>query len=141
MKVYNATNSSLDLPYGMHRLKIDPNSFSQDFMGTIDFVKTLVSSYTTNEVAILVGGPYELSMCAGVPVAVNYVAQTTDEIVRRFGLEKKEGVKPAIPEPKPEPEPEIPVVEGENEVSVGEESEPAPAPKKKKTTRKKKVDE
>ena len=144
MKVYNATNSSLDLPYGMHRLKIEPKSFSQDFMGTIDFVKTLVSSYTTNEVAILVGGPYELSMCAGVPVAVNYVAQTTDEIVRRFGLEKKEEVKkPPIPEPKPEPEPEIPtpVVEGKNEVSVGEEPEPAPAPKKKRTTRKKKVDE
>ena len=149
MKIFNATNSFLDLPYGMNRLRIEPRSFSQEMMGTTEFIQTLVMSYSTDEVAILVGGPYELGMCASVPVSVNYVVQTTDEIVQRFGLEKKEKEeekKPPIPEPEPEPEPapepEIPVVEGDA-IYVGEEPEPtpepepAPAPKKKRTTKKK----
>ena len=145
MKIFNATNSQLDLPYGMGRLSIKPRSFSQDIMGTTDFIQVLVSSYDTDQVAILVGGPYELGMCASVPVSVGYVVQTTDEVIKRFGLGKKEE-----PKPEPEPEPEIPVVEGENSedaVYVGEEPEPmpepepAPAPKKKRTTRRKKTSE
>ena len=143
MKIFNATNSFLDLPYGMNRLRIGPKSFSQEMMGTTEFIQTLVMSYSTDEVAILVGGPYELGMCASVPVSVNYVVQTTDEIIQRFGLEKKEEEKKP---PIPEPEPENPVVEeekSEDAVYVGEEPEPtpepepAPAPKKKRTTKKK----
>lgn len=127
MKIYNATKSNLDLPYGMHRLKIEPNSFSQDFMGTIEFIKTLVSSYSSDEVAILVGGPYELSMCANIPVAVSYVAQTTDEIIQKFHLNPTPTEKK---EEKLEPDSKVEVVE---EPKVEE----APAPKKKKTTKKK----
>ena len=143
MKIFNATNSLLDLPYGMSRLRVEPKSFSQDFMGNTDFIRTLVTSYNTEEIAILVCGPYELGMCSSVPVSVNYVVQTTDEVVQKFGLKEKTEKK-SSEEPKPEPEPEKLVVEegnSENEVYVGEEQEPtpepAPAPKKKRTTRKK----
>ena len=129
MKIYNATNSKLDLPYGMQRLRINPQSFSVDFMGTIEFIKTLVTSYSTDQVAILVGGPYELSMCANVPVAVSYVAQTTDEIIQRFGLEPKKKEEPKekevlMGEISEEPKEEV------------EEETPAPKPKKKRTTKK-----
>lgn len=128
MKIYNATKSNLDLPYGMHRLKIEPNSFSQDFMGTIEFIKTLVSSYSSDEVAILVGGPYELSMCANIPVAVSYVAQTTDEIIQKFHL------NPTTSTNKKEEE----MSEPDSKVEVVEEPkvEEAPKPKKKRTTKK-----
>ena len=144
MKIFNATNSLLDLPYGINRLKIEPKSFSQDFMGTTDFINTLVTSFLPEEIAILVCGPYELGMCASVPVSVSYVVQTTDEVIQKFGLGVKEEPVQA-PEPEPEPKSEeTPVIEeekSENAVSVGEESEPAseptPAPKKKRTTKKK----
>lgn len=133
MKIFNATNSLLDLPYGMNRLRIQPRSFSQEIMGTTDFIQTLVMSYNTEEVAILVGGPYELGMCASVPVSVGYVVQTTDEIVQRFGLEKKEDPKPEEPEPE-KPVEEIPTSEPE---TTPEAEQPTPAPKKKRTTKKK----
>lgn len=86
MKLFNATNSLLDLPWGSQRLSIAPRSFSQDFMGTPDFIKMLTQTYNSEEVAIVVAGPYELSMCASVPVAVNYVVQSMDEAIQRFGL-------------------------------------------------------
>ena len=128
MKIYNATNSKLDLPYGMQRLRINPQSFSVDFMGTIEFIKTLVTSYSTDQVAILVGGPYELSMCANVPVAVSYVAQTTDEIIQRFGLESKKKEEPK--------EKEVLMGEFSEEPKEEVEETPAPKPKKKRTTKK-----
>ncbi len=138
MKLFNAKNSLIDLPWGMNRLSVPPKSFSQDFMGTPDFIQLLVTSYDSTELAIVVAGPYELSMCASVPVAVNYVVQSMDEAIQKFGLgkeEKKETPEPEVePEPVKEPEPEV-----KEEEKKEEEEKPAadtPEPKKKKSTKK-----
>lgn len=141
MKLFNAKNSLIDLPWGMNRLSVPPKSFSQDFMGTPDFIQLLVTSYDSTELAIVVAGPYELSMCASVPVAVNYVVQSMDEAIQKFGLGKEEK---KAPEPKPEPEP---VKEPEPEPELTEEekiekygieppTETPAEPKKKKSTKK-----
>lgn len=143
MKLFNATNSVIDLPWGNQRLSIAPKSFSQDFMGTPDFIKLLTTSYNQEELAILVAGPYELSMCASVPVAVNYVVQSMDEAIQRFGLKDKEEEVENNPAPEPEPVKE-PEPEPKKEEEVKEEAKPeteTPAkPKAKKTTRKKKTE-
>ena len=112
MKLFNATNSLLDLPWSGQRLSIAPKSFSQDFMGTPDFIQLITSTYNNEEIAIVVAGPYELSMCASVPVAVNYVVQSVDEAVQRFGLKEEKKVEEVKEEPKtPEPEPKPETVE------------------------------
>lgn len=140
MKLFNAKNSLIDLPWGMNRLSVPPKSFSQDFMGTPDFIQLLVTSYDSTELAIVVAGPYELSMCASVPVAVNYVVQSMDEAIQKFGLgkeEKKETPEPVEPEPVKEPEPEPEVKEEEKKEE--EKEQPAaetPAEPKKKSTKK-----
>ena len=135
MKLFNAKNSLIDLPWGMNRLSVPPKSFSQDFMGTPDFIQLLVTSYDSTELAIVVAGPYELSMCASVPVAVNYVVQSMDEAIQKFGLGKEEKTEPVVePEPVKEPEPEV-----KEEEKKEEEEQPAaetPAEPKKKSTKK-----
>lgn len=143
MKLFNAKNSLIDLPWGMNRLSVPPKSFSQDFMGTPDFIQLLVTSYDSTELAIVVAGPYELSMCASVPVAVNYVVQSMDEAIQKFGLgkeEKKETSEPEAtvePEPVKEPEPEPEVKEEEKkEEEVKPAAETPAEPKKKKSTKK-----
>jgi len=144
MKLFNATNSLLDLPWSGQRLSIAPRSFSQDFMGTPDFIQLITSTYNNEEIAIIVAGPYELSMCASVPVAVNYVVQSVDEAIQRFGLKqetkKVEEVKeePKTPEPEPEPEPETVEPEEEKVEEVKEEKPETTKKTKKKTTTKKK---
>lgn len=143
MKLFNATNSLLDLPWSGQRLSIAPKSFSQDFMGTPDFIQLITSTYNNEEIAIVVAGPYELSMCASVPVAVNYVVQSVDEAVQRFGLNqemKKEELKTSEPEPEPEPKPETvePEPEEKKVEEVKEEKPETTKKTKKKTTTKKK---
>lgn len=114
MRIFNATNATLNVPWGSVRLTIKPKSFTNDILGTPDFIKTLITTYTEKEIAILVGGPFELSMCAGVPACVIYVAQSVDEIYKKFGIAetKEEKLEPIIDKikvenPKPEPEPEV----------------------------------
>ena len=138
MKLFNATNSLLDLPWSGQRLSIAPKSFSQDFMGTPDFIQLITSTYNNEEIAIVVAGPYELSMCASVPVAVNYVVQSVDEAVQRFGLKEEKKVEEVKEEPNtPEPEPKPETVEPE-EKKVEEVKEEKPETTKKTRTTKKK---
>jgi hypothetical protein len=141
MKLFNAKNSLIDLPWGMNRLSVPPKSFSQDFMGTPDFIQLLVTSYDSTELAIVVAGPYELSMCASVPVAVNYVVQSMDEAIQKFGLgkeEKKETPEPTVePEPVKEPEPEPEVKEEEKKEEEEKPADETPAETKKKKSTKK----
>jgi Na+-transporting methylmalonyl-CoA/oxaloacetate decarboxylase gamma subunit len=135
MKLFNAKNSLIDLPWGMNRLSVPPKSFSQDFMGTPDFIQLLVTSYDSTELAIVVAGPYELSMCASVPVAVNYVVQSMDEAIQKFGLGKEEKKTPE-PEPVKEPEPEPEVKEEEKKEEEVKPVTETPAEPKKKSTKK-----
>jgi hypothetical protein len=138
MKLFNATNSLLDLPWSGQRLSIAPKSFSQDFMGTPDFIQLITSTYNNEEIAIVVAGPYELSMCASVPVAVNYVVQSVDEAVQRFGLKEEKKVEEVKEEPNtPEPESKPETVEPE-EKKVEEVKEEKPETTKKTRTTKKK---
>lgn len=134
MKIFNATNSSVDLPWTGGRLNIPPRSFSVDFLGEVNLVKLIATTFTPEQIAILVCGPYELSMCAGATTtAVNYVVQTTDEVVKRFGIKLGE---------EKEEEPVLEKVPAEEDTTAPE-TEPAPEPvenepKKKKSTKKSK---
>lgn len=97
MRIYNGTNSQVSLPYvGNQRINIAPKSVSGNIGCNSDLLSLIVTSYTTDELAIIVSGPYELSMSSQNPVAVGYVVQTLDEAIMRFA----KGEKPAVEEPK-----------------------------------------
>ena len=90
MRIFNGTNSLLTLPLsGNQRLEILPKSVSQEFMGSKEFLSMVVTSLGNDEIAIVVSGVYELNTCANVPTAVNYVVQSLDEAIVRFGIKKK----------------------------------------------------
>ena len=120
MRIYNGTNSQVNLPYvGKERISIDAKSVSGNLGITNELISLIVSSYGADELAIIVSGPYELSMTSSNPVAVNYVVQTLDEAIERFAppIDKKEVEHKE--EPKLEP--------------IGKEEAPEPnttAPKK-----------
>lgn len=141
MRIFNGTNSTLTLPLnGAERLTIAPKTPSGNVLCSNEFLSTLITSYSTAEVAIIVSGPFEVTACANIPTAVNYVVQSLDEAIQRFAPkapveEKKEEPKPVEPEPEPVVEPEpvepeqpeteiVPAVE-EDVLNVPEE-EPIP---------------
>lgn len=137
MRIFNATKAALSfsLPNGQ-QVTIPGKSVSGDIMANADFLSTLVSSYTQDELAFIVGGPYELNICAGIPTVTTYVVQTLDEALQRFGLKEEE--KKAPVEEEEVEEQETPIME---EVTKTEENLPEkPEPKKRGGSRKKKAE-
>ena len=138
MRIYNGTNSQVDLPLaGNQRITIAPKSISGDILTSTELLSLLVTSYRTDELALVVSGPYELNLCAQVPTTTEYTVQTIDEAIQRFNPVKEEGpkveekeesepevvVEPKAEEEKPEPEvvePEV-VEEPKAEDEVAEE--------------------
>jgi len=117
MRIYNGTNSVMSLPLmGNERITISPKTPSGHILCSSGTVSLLITSYTTDEIALIVSGPFEISVCANVPAAVNYVVQSLEEAIERFNpkpevkpeLKSEPEVKPeSKPEPKPEPNPEL----------------------------------
>lgn len=144
MRIYNGTRSTLTLPYtGGETLTIAPKTPSGNILCTSEFLSMLVTSYDTNEIAIVAAGPFELTACANVPTAVNYVVQGLDEAISRFCTPEPKSEEPEpeleeekpMPEPEPEPEPEV-VPEPEPEFpeeTVEPEPEAIPEPEAEET--------
>jgi hypothetical protein len=118
MRIYNGTKSMLDLPLtGIQRLSIPPLAVSGDFMPTNEFLSLLVTTFDYNELAIIVSGPYEISMCANVSGAVGFVVSSLEEAIDRF-TEKE--VKPVVEVIEKEP------VKEEKEIEACKEEESKP---------------
>jgi outer membrane biosynthesis protein TonB len=85
MRIYNGTKSTLTLPFsGGENLTIASKTPSGNVLCSKEFLTMLVTSYNTDEVAIIASGPFELTACANVPTATNYVVQSLDEAIKRF---------------------------------------------------------
>lgn len=113
MRIYNGTNSQVDLPLaGNQRLTIAPKAVSGDIMSSTELLSLLVTSYGTDELALVVSGPFEINLCASIPATAEYVVQSLDAAIQRFNPVVKE-------EKNPEPEPEIVNAEPEDEPGVG----------------------
>lgn len=120
MRIYNGTKSQLDLPLtGIQRITIAPRAVSGDILPTNEFLALLVSSFDYSEIALIVSGPYEISMCANVSGAVGFVVSSLEEAIDRF-TEKE--VKPVVEVIEKEP------VKEEKEIEACKEEESKPEP-------------
>ena len=121
MRIYNGKNSQVDIPLATQRVTIGPKSVSKDLMPSTEMLQLLSTSFDDSEIALIVSGPTELNLCAGVPSCTPLVVQSLDEALVRFnGGDVK-------PEPKPEKKEEEPVAEE----PVVEEKEEKEEPEKK----------
>lgn len=138
MRIYNGKNSQVELPLATQRITIGPNSVSKDIMPNVEMLQLISTSFVDTEIALIVSGPSELNLCAGVPACTPLVVQSLDEAVIRFkgtAPEKKEE-KPVVEEPKKE---EVVVEEVVPEKEVDEEKqeeEVKPEPTKKAAPKK-----
>lgn len=98
MRVYNGTKSQLDLPLsGIQRITIPANAVSGDIMPSTEFLSLLVGSYDYSEIALIVSGPYEINMCAGVSGAAGFVVQSLEEAIERFAPKETATIEEAVP--------------------------------------------
>lgn len=99
MRVYNGTNSQLDLPLsGSQRITIPSHSVSGNIMPSSEFLKLLVSSYDYSEVALIISGPFEFNLCAEVSGSVGFVVQSLEEAIERFAIKEDKKEEPVVVE-------------------------------------------
>lgn len=129
MRIFNGTKKALTLPYtGGETLTIPAHQPSGNVLCSPEFLSSVITAYNADEIAVIASGPFEISACANIPTAVNYVVQSLDEAIARFNPDAKkvqemEKAK-AKEEPKPEPKPEPKVEEPKPEVKPEGEKKP-----------------
>ena len=90
MRIFNGTKKALTLPYtGGETLTIPAHQPSGNVLCSSEFLSSVITAYNTDEVAVIVSGPFEISACANIPTAVNYVVQSLDEAIARFNPDAK----------------------------------------------------
>lgn len=135
MRIFNGTKKALTLPYtGGETLTIPAHQPSGNVLCSPEFLSSVITAYNADEIAVIASGPFEISACANIPTAVNYVVQSLDEAIARFNpdakkvqeIEKKKAAEePKKEEQKPEPKvEEKPVEEPKPEVKPVEEKKP-----------------
>jgi outer membrane biosynthesis protein TonB len=153
MRIFNGTKKALTLPYtGGETLTIPAHQPSGNVLCSPEFLSSVITAYNADEIAVIASGPFEISACANIPTAVNYVVQSLDEAIARFNpdakkvqeIEKKKAAEePKKEEPKVE-EPkkvEKPVEEPKPEVKLVEEKKPELKPETIKKAKKEQPEE
>lgn len=105
MKIYNGTNSSLNIPMAnKSRLLIGPMSASTAFYPSVEVLELLVSAYSRDDIAIVIESSAELQMGSLVSALPGYVVNSVEEAVMKFKKpEPKKVEKTKAPEePKEE---------------------------------------
>ena len=115
MRIFNGTKKALTLPYtGGETLTIPAHQPSGNVLCSPEFLSSVITAYNADEIAVIASGPFEISACANIPTAVNYVVQSLDEAIARFNPDAKkiqEEEKKKVAEKKGEPKPEPKVEE------------------------------
>lgn len=136
MRIYNATNAQLNLPFPGGNVSIAPHSVSGNLGANTQTISLLVSAYTTDEIAFVVSGPFELNLCSSIPTVVNYVVQSLEEAIEKLEMkeekedfisepvpEKKEAVKKAAVKKEAKKDPKVKKVEEDTVVTIAESEE------------------
>jgi outer membrane biosynthesis protein TonB len=114
MRIFNGTKKALTLPYtGGETLTIPAHQPSGNVLCSPEFLSSVITAYNTDEIAVIASGPFEISACANIPTATNYVVQSLDEAIARFNPdakkiqeeEKKKAAEKKVEEPKKEEKP------------------------------------
>ena len=142
MRIYNGTKKALTLPYtGGETLTIPAHQPSGNVLCSPEFLSSVITAYNADEIAVIASGPFEISACANIPTAVNYVVQSLDEAIARFNpdakkvqeIEKKKAAEePKKEEPKAE-EPKKPELKPETiKKEKAKKEQPAEKPEEEK---------
>lgn len=93
MRIYNATNGSMNLPMPSgSRLIIGPKELSRQFYPTVELLSLLVSAYSRDDIAIIIDTAAEVSMGATISALPGYVVGSPEEAILRFKKDNKDSV-------------------------------------------------
>lgn len=129
MRIYNAKNSQIDIPLSAsgERLTVASKSVSRDFMPNKDFLSLIATAFDYSELALIVSGPFEISMCSQVSCIPGFVVNSLEDAILRFSGRGNNDLKENAKNPAL--------------VTMPEDKENTPAPAKKVETETEKTED
>lgn len=108
MRIYNPRKFPLNLPLDSGaRLLVGPEEVSVSFMPSTRFLNLLVTTFSKNDLVLIVDGRSEYDLCSSVSAVPGYVVNSVEEALKRFdkGIPEKEAnVKVEVKEVEVTPE-------------------------------------
>lgn len=108
MRIYNPRKFPLNLPLDSGaRLLVGPEEVSISFMPSTRFLNLLVTTFSKNDLVLIVDGRSEYDLCSSVSAVPGYVVNSVEEALKRFdkGIPEKEAnVKVEVKEVEVTPE-------------------------------------
>lgn len=105
MRIFNGKKSQVVIPLvgSNQKIEVAPKSVSGDFMPNKELLSLIMTTFDYNEIALIVSGPFEISMCSQVSGCVGFVVYSLEEAIERFPSDKpapKQAINTAILEEK-----------------------------------------
>lgn len=108
MRIYNPRKFPLNLPLDSGaRLLVGPEEVSVSFMPSTRFLNLLVTTFSKNDLVLIVDGRSEYDLCSSVSAVPGYVVNSVEEALKRFDKgtpEKEANVKVEVKEVEVNPE-------------------------------------
>lgn len=111
MRIYNGTNSTMNLPMpNGSRLIIGSKAVSKQFFPTVELLTLLVSAYSRADIAIIVDSGSEIQLGAAISALPGYIAKDVDDAIEKIKSMSKEvnvETPPAVKKPQQQAKVEV----------------------------------
>lgn len=122
MRIYNAKDSQISFPLSGERITVAPHSASGNFMPNEDLLSLLITVYNDTQIAIIVSGAAEVSLCSRISGTVPYIVYNLEDAIAKF-VKKDEMPTETVEEVRKETEP-VADIPAETPAPVPVEEEP-----------------
>lgn len=133
MRIYNSQNSQISIPLtATEKIIVPAHGTSLSFMPNPRILSLIVTSFDYSDIALIVSGPIEMTMCSETPCCSGFVVSSVEEAIERFTTPTTASMKCAakvidpINEAKTEKKTEEPA-------TTNDEEQPVPAAEEVKT--------
>lgn len=94
MRIYNARKSQISIPLtATQKIVVPSYGTSESFLPNPKILSLIVTSFDYSDIALIVSGPNEMTMCSETPCCSGFVVNSLEEALERFQTETTASMK------------------------------------------------
>ena len=94
MRIYNARKSQISIPLtATEKIVVPSYGTSESFLPNPKILSLIVTSFDYSDIALIVSGPNEMTMCSETPCCSGFVVNSLEEALERFQTETTASMK------------------------------------------------
>lgn len=126
MRIYNSQNSQISIPLtATEKIIVPAHGTSLSFMPNPRILSLIVTSFDYSDIALIVSGPIEMTMCSETPCCSGFVVSSVEEAIERFTTPTTASMKCAAKVIDPINEAKKTEKKAEEPCSTNDEEQPA----------------